>query len=231
MRVVEALLLYDQPLMDQRFTSLVSQVAPREIAAKLERIPILARESARVAREGAQAWERKGPPDAEEFNEWADRAVLESMLTLAEGELRLAAQLARNAPDAATRAPFDRMCETQREIARSLREALEASKDPRAAMPLHRRLVQEEDLQGDLPTQLEEAVRQAEASPAGVHRVALSPLALRHLRDQGRLKHGETRLRGHPVVLDFGWEAPAFAIETDERMMLHELVRTESRRS
>lgn len=222
--MVEALCLFDEPMLNSRYHGLLVRRGLSGTGAELARLPSMALESARLAREGAIVWEKRAPPNAGEFIQWAERAILVAFLELSESQLRIAAQMARSAPDAATRAPFDAMCATHRHITSVLRAAVKSHPvDPKDAHP-YRRNVQEEETEGDFRGQVERAARAAEDSGSGVRHIVLSPVGLRHLRDQGCFRDGSARIRGHPVSVDFGWDAPAFVIETFDRVNLEEII-------
>lgn len=221
--VVETLCLFDEAMLNTRYQGLLMRDQSEETTAELAALPTLVLESARLAREGAVAWDRKAT-DTVGFIAWAQHTVLEAFLELTESQLRVAAHMARCAPDASTRAPFDAMCARHRHVANTLRKALKTQARPEGDKEIYRRNVQEEEANGDFRSQIEQAARDAEASGSGVRHIVLSPTGLRHLRDQGCFRDGRPYIRGHPVSVDFGWDAPAFVIETFDRVGLDEIL-------
>lgn len=224
--MVEALYVYTEPLLNTRYHAMLLRRSIRGGRADLSRIPGLLIESARLSAEGAQAWAgtRQGAVKEGDFVDWAEHAILDAFLTLVEAQLSVISHLARQAPTAAVRGPFDKMAASHREIASTLREALKALEYPAPALAPGRRSVQEEDPEGDFRGQLEAAVRHAREAGTGVRRVILSATALRHLRDQGLFQEGVSRFHGLPVAIDLGWDTAAFALETYDRVPLEEII-------
>lgn len=224
--MVEALYVYSEPLMNSRYHGMLLRRRIRGEGADLSRIPGLLLETARLSSEGAHAWAatKQGAAKEGDFVDWAEHAILDAFLTLVEQQLVVISHIARQAPTAAVRAPFDKMAATHREIATTLREALKAQHHPTLPRAGGRRSVQEEEPEGDFRGQLEAAVRHAQENGEGVRRLILSHTGLRHLRDQGLFRGGEARFHGLPVAIDLGWDAPAFAIETYDRVPLEEIV-------
>ena len=223
--MVEALCLFDEPMLNSRYHGLLIRRGIEATSDDLVRLPSMVLESARLAREGAAAWESEATPLKEgDFIKWAEFTVLESFLTLAESQLRIVAHISRSAPTARSRRPFDAMYATHRHIARVLRAALKSQPRPNARHAPYRRSVQEEGEEGDLLGQLEAALDATERGGSGVRGVVLSPTGLRHLRDQGCFHGGDATLRGHAVSVDLGWDAPAFVIETLDRVPLDEIM-------
>lgn len=56
------------------------------------------------------------------------------------------------------------------------------------------------------------------------HRVILSALSLRHLRDEGALDPQQNTVLDLPVDVDLAWQGEAFSIATHERLSLAEIV-------
>lgn len=226
--MVEALCLFDEPMLNSRYHALLGRRGEVATSAELTRLPALALECARLARDGAAEWDRneRALATSDDFRAWAERTVMDAFLQLSESQLRVAAHIARSAPDAKTRAPFDAMCARHREISAALRRALKGLPGAEPPSLRYRRNVQEEEPTGDFRGQLDDAMRAARASSAGIRHVTLSPTGLRHLRDQGWFRNGPD-LDGVPVWVDLGWDAPAFAIETYDRVSLDEILESE----
>lgn len=224
--MVEALCLFDEPMLNSRFHALLTRRSVEDSAADLRRLPALALECSRLARTGAAVWDRnaRAIASSQPFFAWAERTVLDAFLQLSESQLRVAAHIARSAPDAASRKPFDDMVTLHRDISASLRRALKSLGEHQPDELIHRRNVQEEEREGDIRGQLEAALRAAEASQSGVRQITLSATGLRHLRDQGCFADGVAEVHGHAVSVDLGWDAPAFVIETYDRVGLDEIL-------
>lgn len=224
--MVEALYVFTEPLLNSRYHGMLLR---RELSGRdsdLGKIPGLVLECARVGRQGAEAWHaRHGTiQDEADFVEWAEHVLLDGFLTLTEDQIRVISHLARLAPTAAVREPFDRMVATHREIAATLRKTLRTQPYPPPLPPKGRRSVQEEDPEGDFRGQLEDAVRNAQTGGQGVRRIILSHTGLRHLRDQGLFRDGDSLFNGIPVTVDLGWDASAFVLETYDQVPLDEIL-------
>lgn len=225
--IVDALLIFTEPIMNSRYHAMLFRrnISGRE--SDLGKIPSLVLESARDGREGALRWALVGEAAEkdEELFGWAEHTILDSFLSLAEAQLPILAHLARRSPSAEVRAYFDKMAATHREMAHTLREALKAEPYPPQlnGAPDARRSVQEEEPTGDFRGQLEKAVRTAHTR-GGVRRILLSHIGFRHLRDQGLFRDRESRFQGVPVVIDMGWDAPVFVLETYDQVPLEEIM-------
>lgn len=222
--LVEALCLFHEPWLNSRYHGVLLRrgYGSRE---DLMRLPWVVLEAERLARQGAEAWQseiRSGP--SPEFVSWVEYTVLESFLTLVESQLAVLNHVAREAPTQRARAAFDSMIDKHRDVARALRGALRRQADLREPPMAQARLVQEEPKEGDFRGHLEKAIQDAEKGPHGVRAIVLSATGFRHLRDQGCFKEGAASLAGHRVMIDFGWSAPAFAIETRDRVPLEEIM-------
>lgn len=155
--MVEALCLFDEPMLNSRYHALLTRRGIQGSGAELAQLPSLALECARLARDGAAEWDRNTTAVAasESFFTWAEHT----------------------------------------------------------------------DPDGDFRGQLDGAVHAAKSSGSGVRHIVLSPTGLRHLRDQGCFRDGSVDYAGYPVSVDMGWDAPAFVIETYERVTLDEIAR------
>jgi hypothetical protein len=224
--MVEALCLFNEPILNSRYHGMLLRRARQPERDELAKLPALVLEGERYGRQGAVAWMRQDPlfPDAS-FTGWAERTVLEGFLTLAEAQLRVVAHIARSAPTLESRAHFDRMTAAHRNVVRFLRQAVRESTAMESQMSVGgRRNVQEEAPHGDLRGQLEDALQKVYEHGNGVREILLSHVGLRHLRDQGCFQGGDPTFRGHPVVVDLGWDAPAFVIETWDVVPLEEIM-------
>lgn len=227
--MIEALYVFTEPLLNSRYHGMLLR---RNLSGKesdLARIPGLVLESSRVGKKGAELWtaRRTGLEKEGEFVAWAEHTLLDGFLHLTEDQLRIISHIARQAPTAGIREPFDSMASMHREIAGILRATLKAQPYPPSLPPAAahgRRSVQEEEPEGDFRGQLESAVRNALVSGGRVRRILLSHVGLRHLRDQGLFRDGDATFHGIPVTIDLGWEAPAFVLETYDQVPLEEIL-------
>lgn len=227
---MNALCVFDDPIINSRFHEMLERNDGSDVHGLLESVPDRVSAAIERGREGARVWmeTRAVFPDGG-FVAWSERAVLDSFLTLAENQISMISHISRQAPSKEVRQYFDDMVEGHRNVAQDLRSALKKLDEngPREIVlprPPGKRSVQEEEPSGDLRGQLEKAVSRAAKGGAGVRRILLSHGALRHLRDQGCFAQGEFTFAGHPVIIDLGWDEPAFAIQTYELVPLEEIV-------
>lgn len=225
--MMEALLVFDEGLLNSRYHGMLQRYPESGLRDALVRLPGLVLKAGRHTRSGAEKWMR-GPAHAldHEFLEWGERTLLDSFLSLTESEMRLIAYAGRAAPTADVRADFEEAVQAHRIIAKTLREALAllARDLPDKALRGGVRGVQEEEDGGNLFGQLEDAVRTSTKSGHAVRSITLSHTALRHLRDQGAFRNGESTFMGTPVVVDFGWDASGFALHTFDAVPLEEIM-------
>lgn len=226
--VVEALLLFDEPILNSRYHKMLARYPAGMTRDELLGVPALVLQAERAGRAGSEKWMRGSSHVLDEaFLAWGERTLLDSFLAMVESQQRLVAYIARAAPTREARDDFDRMASLHREIAQTLREALalhaQAALPPEAPMPRGTRGAQEEDHFGDLRAQVEGAIRSSTKAGHAVRVVMLSPTGLRHLRDQGCFADGETSLDGVPVVVDFSWDASAFALLSFDAVPLEEI--------
>lgn len=221
--IVEGLLLFDEPMLNSRYHSLLARDQNATQHHLLQKLPGFAIRSHQLAHAAVQDWMRTAKPLDDVFIRKGNRVILESFLTLVENQLGLIAFMARSAPTHETRTAFDEMADIHRAMATELRAALNDMTS--AFVPeLHPlRSVQEEGPIGDLRGQVERAIRARLECGSGIRRVILSHTAQRHLRDQGCFREGDTTLLGAPVVIDFSWESPAFAIQGYDVLPLEEV--------
>ncbi|MEA3198810.1 MAG: hypothetical protein QOE90_238 [Thermoplasmata archaeon] len=229
--MVEALLVFDEPILNSRFHGMLTRHPKGQTRDDLMLLPAKIIQAGRLAHEGSLSWMRKGNPVLDDaFVEWAERMLLDSFLGMVDSQSRLIAAMARAAPTQESRKSFDQMAEIHREIAHTLRQALTFLAKRRhgaTALPPHEglRSVQEEEAGSDLRGQIETAMRAQILAGRAIRHVTLSPTALRHLRDQGCFRQGETTLGGSPVVVDMGWDASAFVLNTFDAVPLEEIMR------
>lgn len=225
--VVDALLLFDEPILNSRYHGMIARHPEGRVRDDLLRVPALILKAGRAGRAGAEKWMRGTTPVLDEaFLAWGQRTLLDSFLAMVESQQRLVAYMGRAAPTREAREDFDTMATLHREVAHTLREALALQAQaaaPHDARPRGTRGAQEEDPSGDLRSQVEDAIRTSTRAGHAVRTVMLSATGLRHLRDQGCFKDGETTLGGAPVVVDFSWDAPAFALLSFDAIPLEDI--------
>lgn len=230
--VIDAVVLYDQPILDHRFAELVSRHPDVHSRERLLGIPFIVTRGARITRAAAFEWERVAPPVlVDDVVLHAERLLLQAFLDSAEAQIRLKASVARHAPTREVRDLLESAIDLHRDVTRDLRHALRALQDPPAAgadaagaggTP---RCTQAEEDAGDLRGQVEGAIRRMRDGGKQPRLLTLSHVALRHLRDQGCFRDGETTLLGVPVTVDLAWDASEFALHSNEGVPLEEMVR------
>ncbi len=221
--MVDALLLYDEPMLNHRFHDLISRSADATQGA-LERVPQLITQAERHIRRGSVLWERIPQGEAgASFLAQGERMLLEAFLGLIESQIRLVTFMAQQAPTREARAAFDSGLAYDRNVAEVLRA--EIPKLGAAPLPAEGlRSVQEEEPGGSLRSQVEAAIRESRGARRHPRVLFVSHVGLRHLRDEGCFPEAVTDVLGVPVVVDWGWEAPAFALQTFNSTPLEELI-------
>lgn len=232
--IVDALMLLDEPMLNSRYHGLLLRLTEGPSRDRLVALPGMLAESLRLSRKGSFEWMRSGltTPDAV-LRPRAERTLLEAFLALCELETRLITLLARAAPTAGAREPFDEMARIHRTIAAVLRDVLrDGAVGESPASPARTfRGVQELEEGGDLLSQVESALRDARAGRKPMRSVVLSADGLRRLRDQGCFGDGETTLGGVPVEVDFAWDVPAFALRSFDVVPIEEVLAAQAEQS
>lgn len=223
--MVDALLLYDEPALNHRFHDILSR-APPSVVSALRRVPDLVAEAERSTRKGAVLWERasEGTLTAE-FLDRGERMLLEGFLALTEAQIRMLTFIAHEAPTPEVRAHFDQGLDLQRKVTGILRDTIpqigaDLDEEPKGAL----RSVQEETAGGSFRQQIENAILASREAKKFPRLILLSHVGLRHLRDEGSFSQGKVDVLGVPVVVDWGWEAPAFVLQTFSSTPLEALI-------
>ncbi|HWG90644.1 MAG TPA: hypothetical protein VNZ52_07310 [Candidatus Thermoplasmatota archaeon] len=230
--MVEALLLFNEPILNHRYHELIAREAESISGEDLQGLAARIVEAERAARDAARQWqgEAHGPELAQPFLAHGRGVLLEAFLDLADSQTRLFSFMARQAPLRNVRAGFEQAAEDTRHVAAVLRRAAEDAAEEAVGWNEQRdvgelRNVQEEDTrEGDLRGQVEQALHRTRAAGKEPRRLLLSHTALRHLRDQGCFQNGKSTLHGVRVDVDLGWDAPAFALETYDVVPLEEMM-------
>lgn len=181
-----------------------------------------------------RAWDSRPPDDevVERVVRSMQRQLLHDLLALKEGSNEVIVQLAMVAPTQELRGELLHLADLDRKHADALRVLLGAvasdelvsrralgpdtppqGQGVREDRPRERTL--SATLKGDL-----RALQERGVLPA---RLILSPIALRHLRDEGVVGEDGTVLN-LPADVDFGWSGECYAVVTDERVRLAELL-------
>jgi hypothetical protein len=221
---VDALMLFDEPMLNSRYHGLLLRMSDGEVRDRLAELPGLVLESTRLARRGALEWTLTRQALQDDFKKTAERFLLQAFLALAEEQLRHIAFMARSAPTREARQHFDEMSDVHRRIAATLRGVLGANPHPSERPPRGLRGAQEEEAAGDIRGQIESTIRSFEAIGRRPRTVILSPVGLRHLRDQGLFQDGDSTVLGVSASVDFAWDAPAFAVLTFDLVPLEEIL-------
>lgn len=231
LELVDALILFDNLMLDHRFQQAVHDHPVESIRKRLADLPSTLAEGSRQTRRAGVKWEdvtgTQVDPDTARSS---DYFLLNAVLQAAEEQVRLKVFLARRAPTREVRDLLDDALAKHRVLSETLRDALKALGAPvpeRDASWAESAPVGVEDASGDLRGQIEREVRHLQhdgTTPKSVH---LSPTAVRHLRDQGLFQNGDCTVEGVPVVVELAWTRSEFAISTFDSVPLEELVSRE----
>lgn len=229
-QVVDALILFDSPILDQRFQEAIAMHPDAKVRAALAALPERVAEGSRLTRRAGVEWERirgGGALMEDEFKRRAERFLLEALLESAEIQIQLKAFLASHAPTRDVRDLIDEAIAIHRELAQLLRDALARLGEPRhQGVPptAHQSYVGHESERGDLRGQVEQAIRAMIGSGQKPKTLLLSANALRHLRDQGLFQDGRPTVLDVPVRVDFSWPGRTFALVSIDNAALDEIM-------
>jgi len=231
LQIVDALIMFDDPVLDRRFQEAIAMHPDAKIRAALAALPARVAEGSRITRRAGVEWERAtgGSALTDDFQRQAERFLLQALLDGAEAQIRLKTFMARHAPTQPVRALIDEAVAIHRELADALRDALaalEATPGPYAekhAPPY----VGERGEAGDLRGQVEAAIRDMSARGKRPRVLVVSANAMRHLRDQGVLMDSPTLL-DVAVQVDFSWSGSTFALLSYESAPLDEILSQKS---
>lgn len=229
LQIIDALILFDTPLLDQRFQEAIAMHPDAEVRKALEALPPRVAKGSRLTRRAGTEWERvaygKGLDDA--FRNRAERFLLEAFLDAAEQQIRLKSFMSGYAPTREVRELIEDAIDIHRELAEALRKAVSALEegDPNERHPPDAAYIGPDDQEGDLRLQVEAAVRSMAASRSKPKLLVVSSNAMRHLRDQGLFSDGATDVMGVPVQVDFSWGDRHFALLSFDSAALDEIVK------
>ncbi|MEA3200815.1 MAG: hypothetical protein QOE90_2243 [Thermoplasmata archaeon] len=224
--MVEALLVFDEPILNSRYHGMLARFPEGRMREDLVRLPAQVLASARVSQAAADAWTRSPASTlGGDFLAWGERSLLDAFLSLTESQLRVLAYAARAAPTSEIEAGFTESVKIHRQIASTLREALSLLSNHATHGEFGGlRAAQEEAPAGNLRAQLDAAIRAAESAGHALRQITVSPTGLRHLRDQGSFDESPTTIHETPIVVDFAWDAPAFALQSFDAIPLEEII-------
>ena len=232
MQVVDALILYDTPILDQRFQEAITMHQDPAMRERLRKLPARVALGSRLTRRAGLEWERTtgGGVLDDEFKSRAARFLLEALLDSAEDQIRLKHFLARSAPTEEARRFIDEAILVHRELAGTLREAIKAlppAQPDKGDEPVPRQpqYISEEREATDLRGQVEGAIRAMVEGGKRPKALVVSDVALRHLRDQGLFHKGEATVLGVPVEVDFTWDGSKYALLSTDTVTLEEILR------
>lgn len=228
-QIMDALILYDAPMLDQRFQEAIAMHPDGHARRLLEALPPRVAEGSRLTRRAGVEWDRvtRGGLIDDAFRTRAERFLLETFLYAGEEQIRLKSLMARHAPTREVRALIDDAILIHRELTDTLRKAIVALDDAPAQAPRDRDagFVGPADPEGDLRQEVEDAIRAMVAKGGKPRVLVLSSNALRHLRDQGLFADEETTVLDVPVQVDMTWPGLRFALLSFDAVALEEIVR------
>ena len=226
--MVDALILFDSPILDQRFQEAIAMHPDAKHRAALAALPQRVAEGARLTRRAGVEWERVsgGPLLEAEFRERAERFLLEALLESAELQIQLKTFLADHAPTREVRDHVDAALVIHRELVHALRAAIGALGDqPEGVRPERdQAYLGGEAEHGDLRGQVEQAIRAMVGSGQKPRALVLSANAVRHLRDQGLFQDGAPAVLDVPVRVDLSWPGSCFALLSFDNVALDEIL-------
>lgn len=230
LQIVDALILSDDPLLDQRFQEAIAMHPDAKVRAALSALPARVAEGSRITRRAGTEWERVTGHSVldESFKAHAERFLLEALLDSAESQIRLKSFMAAHAPTKEIRDLIDQALGVHHELTESLRDALHkvGPAPPSGGRVRDAPPVGLEGVDANLRAQVENALRSLGSKGRRPRLVVLSPNALRHLRDQGAIGQGEDTILDTPVEVDLSWTGSAFAVLTYDTVPLTEMLRT-----
>lgn len=232
LQIVDALILYDTPMLDQRFQEAVARHPDPQTRQVLSELPRVVARGSRLTRRAAIEWERvtRGGIVDEDFLRRSERFLLEAFLDSAESQIRLKTFMSRHAPTREVRDIIDDAILVHRDIATAIRGALDAlgvsgGEDavgpPKEKAPY---LGHEPDV-GDLRSNIEAAILRMRADKKKPKMLVVSLTALRHLRDQGLFQDGQPTVMGVPVEVDMAWDAPKYSLRSFDSITLEEILK------
>lgn len=224
------LLLYQAIFRGAWFDRLARQQGDPHVAERLRSIRLESEELARAALDALRLW-KDTPSDVHAALGRLRANLLDDLLRLKEASSEAFLLVGMNAPTNPLREAFVDLAEGDRRHADALRELLgrhrvahRLDEPPRPhqgeAVGAHDRRSTDASLAQSLQRALD-ALRADGQRPICV---VLSPVALRHARDEGIVRAEEGTLFGLPVEIDFGWRGECFAVHTDDRIRLADLV-------
>lgn len=191
------------------------------------------RDEMREAAERLREWSDL-PQTSDRLDQMAEqvrRRLFEDLVALKEGSNEVFLAVAMAAPNERLRQELVKLADLDRRHADELREVNGALRLAAAlhrmrqggegkALGAHSGRNEDESLGRSIETALE-TFRSNGAMPA---RLVVSPTALRHLRDERRLDEKRGTFENLAVEIDFAWEGECFAIGTDERIGMSEII-------
>lgn len=229
-QVVDALILFDTPILDQRFQEAIAMHPDPKVRVALAALPERVAEGSRLTRRAGVEWERVtggGSILEDEFKRRAERFLMEALLESAEIQIQLKTFLAGHAPTRDVRQLVDDAIAIHRELAQVLRDAIARVGEARhqGIPPTARQTyVGQESERGDLRGQVEQAIQAMIGSGQKPKVLLLSANALRHLRDQGFFQDGRPAVLDVPVRVDFSLPGSSFALVSIDNVALDEIM-------
>ena len=181
-----------------------------------------------------QAWGRT-PAPGDDVGARLHVRMLADLLYVKESTTEALLLAGMRAPTAALRLEFVRLADANRRHADALRGLLgtrsvaSLQRDGRAGTEAAGAY----EGRADAPSfshRIRRAVEDLRADGQEPCGLVLSPIALRHARDEGLLGPEDGTALGLPVEVDFGWRGECFCVQTRERATLAELIAERSQR-
>lgn len=227
--MLRALLLYKSVFVAPWFVELGKAESPQTRAAYAS-IATQTREQGLEAVELIRKWDASASTEAaREIKEDVLRRLLEDLLELKKSSTEVFLAAGIRSPNEELRRAFLRLAAVDQGHANELRAAL-GVKRPEEHLPESRGASRTATgahegpfSPGTLSGIVRRTVDESEASGHEPSRIVASPLALRHLRDEGSVERDAGTAFGLPVDVDFSWEGECFAVISRSRLSLAEI--------
>lgn len=231
------LLLYKSLFQGADFARMGAAQAREDIAEELLRMSVETEKEWRGTVQALRLWDRMpaGSDLHETLAKLQDRTI-QDLLTLKENTTEAFLLVGMRAPTDELRRAFVHLADLDRAHADTLRALLgthrvhhrlveDAPPRPGVALGAHDRRMPDASLARSLEQVLAELRRDGQMPV----RIVLSPVALRHARDEGIIGPQDGTLFELPVDVDFGWRGECFAVRTRDQASLAEIIAARSK--
>lgn len=224
------LLIYKALFRGAWFASLIEAQEDARVKEVLGRMSAETEAQARDAGEALREWSR-GSVDLGDVAGRLHAALLGDLLALKERTAEGFLLVGMRAPTAALRAMFVELADVDRRHADALRDLLGMHRvehrladpprpDPGDPVGAHDRRAPE----SSFARTVQRVIESMRADGQELARLTLSPVALRHARDEGLVGREDGTMFGLPVDVDFGWRGECFAVHSRDHATLAELI-------